>query len=117
MHNHERKQQFKQWLKKGTPRPVKAKVHVRRTKTMVLVFFNSQRMVYTNYVPKDDSVNGNFIAGALRTFLKHLKKKMPETVEGKWFLHCDNALVHTVKGVQEFLAKKTSNCSSFPLST
>jgi hypothetical protein len=84
------------------------------TKTMVLVFFNSQRMVYTNYVPRGDSVNGNFVAGALRTFLKHLKKKMPETVEGEWFLHCDNALVHSVKGVQEFLAKKTSNCSSIP---
>jgi hypothetical protein len=48
---------------------------------MMLVFFNSQRMVCTNYVPKGDSVNGNFIAGALRTFLKHLKKMMPEMVE------------------------------------
>ena len=74
--------------KKGTPGPVKAKVHATRTKTMMLVFFNSQRMVYTNYVPKGDSVNGNFISGALRTFLKHLKKKMPETVEEEWFLHC-----------------------------
>ncbi len=100
--------------KKGTHGPVKAKVHATRTKTMVLVFFNSQRMVYTNYVPKGNSVNGNFIAGALRAFLKHLKKMMPEIVEGQWFLHCDNALLHSVKGVQEFLAKKTSNCSSIP---
>ncbi len=34
------------------------------------------------------SPRANFIAGALRTFLKHLKKKMPEMVEGEWFLHC-----------------------------
>jgi len=27
---------------------------------------------------------------------------------------CDNALVHSAKGVQESLAKKTSNCSSIP---
>jgi hypothetical protein len=52
VHARERKQQFKHWLTKGTPRPVEAKVHVTRTKTMVLVFFNSRGMVYTNYVPK-----------------------------------------------------------------
>ncbi len=51
------------------------------TKTMVLAFFDSRGMVYTNYVPKGKSVNGNFIAGALRTFLKHSKKKMPEIVK------------------------------------
>jgi hypothetical protein len=43
-----------------------------------------------------------------------LKKKMPEMVEEEWFLHSDNALVHSVKGVQEFLGKTTSNCSSIP---
>jgi hypothetical protein len=48
---------------------------------MVLAFFDSRGMVYTNYVPRGDSVNGNFIAGALRTFLKHSKKKMPEIVK------------------------------------
>jgi hypothetical protein len=70
------------WASKG-----KSACH-ETTKTMVLAFFDSRGMVYTNYVPRGDSVNGNFIAGALRTFLKHLKKKMPETVEEEWFLHC-----------------------------
>jgi hypothetical protein len=32
--------------------PVKAKVHAMRTKTMMLVFFNLQWLLYTNYVPK-----------------------------------------------------------------
>ena len=44
--------QSKKWLKKGTPGSVKAKVHTTITKTMVLAFFNSQGIVYTNYVPR-----------------------------------------------------------------
>ncbi len=52
------------------------------------------------------SPRANFIAGALRTFLKHLKKKMPEMVEEEWFLHSDNALVHSAKGVQVIPGKE-----------
>jgi hypothetical protein len=36
------KQQSKQWLPKGHPGPVKAKVHATRTKQMVLAFFDSK---------------------------------------------------------------------------
>jgi hypothetical protein len=35
-----------------------------------------------------------------------LRKKRPETAKGEWFLHWDNAPVHTRKVVQDFLAKK-----------
>jgi hypothetical protein len=52
------------------------------------------------------SPKANFIAGALRTFLKHLKKKMPEMEEGELFLHCENALVHSAKGVQVIPGKE-----------
>jgi hypothetical protein len=38
--------------KRAAVQAVNAKVHATRTKTMVLVFYNSQRMVYTNSVPK-----------------------------------------------------------------
>jgi hypothetical protein len=51
MHTPETKSQSKQWLKKGTPGHVKAKVHASRTKLMVMAFFNSKGMVYNNYVP------------------------------------------------------------------
>jgi histone-lysine N-methyltransferase SETMAR len=114
MHTPETKQQSKQWLKKGTPGPVKAKVHATRTKTMVLAFFDSQGMVYNNYVPRGQTVNAKYIIGALGTFLKNLRKKRPETVKGEWFLHWDNAPVHSAKVVQEFLAKKGIKLLSHP---
>jgi hypothetical protein len=105
MHTPETKQQ-KQWLKQGTPGPVKARDYASRTKTMVLAIFDSQGMVYTKYFPRGDTVNAKYIIRALGTFLKNLRKKRPETVKGEWFLHWDNAPIHTTKVVQEFLQKK-----------
>jgi len=105
MHTPETKNQSKQWLKKGIPGPIKAKVHATRTKQMVVAFFDSQGMVYTNYVPRGTTVNANFIVGALRRFLKAFRAKRPEMAAGEWFLHWDNAPVHTAKVVRDFLAK------------
>jgi histone-lysine N-methyltransferase SETMAR len=47
----ETKQQSMQWLPKEQPGPVKAKVHATRTKQMVLAFFDSKGLLYTNYMP------------------------------------------------------------------
>ncbi len=65
-------------LKKGTPGPVKGKVHDTRTKTMVLTFFYSKGMVYNNYVPKGQTVNKEYVIKALQEFLRKLRKKRPE---------------------------------------
>jgi histone-lysine N-methyltransferase SETMAR len=107
MHTPETKRQSMQWLKKGAPGPVKAKVSATRAKQMVLAFFDDQGMVYTNYVPRGVSVNAAYIVDALRRFLKALRKKRPELVAGEWFLHWDNAPVHTAEVVQTFLAKNS----------
>ncbi len=71
------KQQSKQWMKKGTPGPVKGKVHDTRTKTMVLTFFNSKGMVYNNYVPKDQTVNKDYVLKTLQKFLRKLSFSVP----------------------------------------
>jgi histone-lysine N-methyltransferase SETMAR len=106
MHTPTTKQQSKQWLKKGTPGPVKARVHATRTKTMVLAFFDSKGMVYNNYVPNGQTVNKEYVIKALQEFLRKLRKKRPELVDGEWFLHWDNARVHSAKAVQEYLTKR-----------
>jgi [histone H3]-lysine36 N-dimethyltransferase SETMAR len=106
MHTPTTKQQSKQWLKKGTPGPVKARVHATRTKTMVLAFFDSKGMVYNNYVPKGQTVNKEYVIKALQEFLRKLRKKRPELVDGEWFLHWDNARVHSAKAVQDYLTKR-----------
>ncbi len=58
-HKIQTKQQSGQWLVKGPPGLTKAKVlttkanvHASRTKQMVLAFFNSKGLIYTN-VPRD----------------------------------------------------------------
>ncbi len=55
-HTPQTKQQSKQWLVKGAPGPIKAKVHASRSKQMVLCFFDSKGLIYTNYVPKGSMV-------------------------------------------------------------
>jgi hypothetical protein len=66
---------------------VKAKVHASRTKQMVIAFFDSKRMVYTNYVPRGKTLNANYVIRTLQKFLKALKAKRPELVPGECFLH------------------------------
>ncbi len=56
-HTPETKQQSKQWLKKGKPGPIKAKVHTRRIKQIVLAFFDSKGLIYTNYLPWGTTLN------------------------------------------------------------
>ncbi len=102
-HTPETKQQSMQWLPKGQPGPVKAKVHATRTKQMVLAFLNSKGLIYTNYVPKGTTVSANYIVEALGTFLKILRKKRPQMVAGDWLFHWDNAPVHTAAKVTDFM--------------
>jgi hypothetical protein len=106
MHTPTTKQQSKQWLIKGTPGPVQAKVHATRTKTMILAFFDFKGMVYNNYVPKGQTVNKDYAIKALQEFLRKLRKKRPELVDGEWFLHWDNAPINYPKAVQDYLTKK-----------
>jgi hypothetical protein len=46
-HTPETKHQSKQWLAKGMPGLMKAKVHASRKKQMVLAFFNAQGLIYS----------------------------------------------------------------------
>jgi hypothetical protein len=57
-HTLETTQQSRQWLPKGQPGPVKAKVHSTRTKQMIPAFFDIN-------VPRETTVNANYIMEAL----------------------------------------------------
>jgi hypothetical protein len=58
---------------KGSPGPIKAKVQATRKKQMVLGFFNSKGLIYTNFVPRGWTLNSAYIIEALTHFLKALK--------------------------------------------
>ena len=105
-HTPETKQQSKQWLKKGLPGPTKFKMSASRSKQMVLAFFDAKGLIYTNYVPKGQTVNADYIIEALSKFLKTFKQKRPELASGEWFFHWDNAPVHTAAAVQEWIAAR-----------
>jgi histone-lysine N-methyltransferase SETMAR len=104
-HTPESKMQSNQWTKKGQPGPIKAKVHATKSKQMVLTFFN-KGLIYTNYVPKVQTVNANFIVETLRKFLATFKKKRPNMAAGEWFFHWDNAPVHTAAVVKDWMAAR-----------
>jgi histone-lysine N-methyltransferase SETMAR len=105
-HTPEMKRQSKQWVKKGQPGPLKAKVHASRSKQMVLVFFNAKGVIYMNFVPKGKTVNATYIRTALTRFLKVFRQKRLIVAEQEWCLHWDNAPVHTAATVADFLAAK-----------
>jgi histone-lysine N-methyltransferase SETMAR len=113
-HTPETKQQSKQWVKKGQPVPIKAKVHATRSKQMGLVFFDSQGVIYNDYVPKGKTVNSEYIITALGRFLKTFKQKRQVMASQDWFLHWDNAPAHTATVVQEFLAAKSIKTIAHP---
>jgi hypothetical protein len=50
MHMPEPKMKSKQWLKKSTPDPIKAKVTASSMKKMVIAIFNIKIVIYTNQV-------------------------------------------------------------------
>ncbi len=100
------KKQSMQWVKKGQPGPIKARVHATRSKQMVLMFFDANGVIYTNYVPKGETVNAEYIKKSVARFLKIFRKKRPVMSSQEWFLHWDNAQVHTAATVQDYLAVK-----------
>jgi histone-lysine N-methyltransferase SETMAR len=106
------KKQSKQWIEKGQPGPIKARVHASRTKQMLLVFFDNKGLNYTNIVPRGSMVNANYIVKALGTFMKHLKKKRPEMVSKEWFFHWDNAPAILLPSSKRGWPPTTSSCSS-----
>jgi hypothetical protein len=78
------KQQSKQWLVKGEPGSIKAKVHVSRTKQMVLAFFDSKGLIYMNFMPRGTTVNTNYIVESLGKFLEGIQAE--EAGDGGWGL-------------------------------
>jgi hypothetical protein len=80
------KKQSKQWIKKGKPGPIKARVQAICVKQMVMAFFDCRGLIYTHIVPRA-KINAMYIVKALGTFMKHFKKKRPEMVSRERFFH------------------------------
>ena len=62
---------------------------------MVLAFFTAGGLMYTNIVPKGETVNAADSVKALGLFMKRIRQKRPHMVELGFVFHWDNAPVHT----------------------
>ena len=102
----ETKAQSKQWLPKGTPGPLKARVQASRKKQMVFAFFDSAGLIYQHYAPLGSKINSDYLIEVLGKFLKTFKKKRGPKAAEDWFLHWDNSPLHTAWVTAAFLAKK-----------
>jgi hypothetical protein len=71
---------------------------------MVMANGDIQGLIYTHIMPKWAKINTHYTVKALGTFMRHLKKKRPDMVSREWFIHWDNAPIHTAALVQLWMA-------------
>ena len=91
-HTTETKQQSKQWVKKGSPGPIKCKTQASRVKQMVLALHDRPGLTYNKMVLRGTTVNAVYIISALKVFLIRMKRKRPLKKEASFILHWDNTL-------------------------
>jgi hypothetical protein len=103
-HTPQSKKQSQQWIQKGQPGPIKAKVQASRTKQMLLAFFDNKGLIYTHIIPRGSTVNAKYIVKVLDVFMRHFRKKRPVLAEQRWFFHWDNVPVNTAAFIQDWLA-------------
>jgi len=90
----ETKEQSKQWTSPGEPAPKKAKTVPSAGMVMVTVFWDSQGVIYIDYLEKGKTVTGLYYAELLGRFAAELQKIRPHLAKKKVLFHHDNAPVY-----------------------
>jgi hypothetical protein len=108
----ETKRQSMQWKTTHSPRPKKTRMSKSKIKKMLVVFFDIQGIIMTQYVPPGQTVNQTYYIELLTKLRGKIRRKRPELWKNGWILHQDNAPAHNALSVRQFLAKKTSSCAS-----
>jgi hypothetical protein len=101
LHRPKAKQQSRKCINKGQRGPVQEQVHASKEKRLVLVFFDSQAILYTKNITKETMVNLTYIRIELSRLVNLLKKKMPNMAAGGGYFYWDNAHVHTAAIVRD----------------
>ncbi len=90
------KQQSREWLRSMEPRPQKPQKTLGTRKVMVVMFFDSQGLVYREFVRRPRTVNQLLFRQILTRFDIAFQNRRPRgTAQGRRFLHMDNASPHT----------------------
>jgi len=91
----ETKEQSKQWTSPGEPAPKKARTVPSAGKVMATVFWDSQGVIYIDYLEKGKTVTGLYYAELLGRFAAELQKIRTHLAKKKVLFHHDNAPAHT----------------------
>jgi len=102
----ETRQMSSQWSTSSSPRPKKARQVKSNIKTMLIAFFDIDRLVHHEFVPTGQMVNKEFYKTVLQCLCDAVRRHRPEKWRsGNWILHHDNAPAHRAVTTNEFLAK------------
>lgn len=90
----ETKEQSKQWKHSGSPPPKKAKTCVSAGKVMASVFWDYKGIIFIDYLPKGQTVTGQYYANLLDKLAEKIREKRPGLAKKKILFHQDNAPAH-----------------------
>ncbi len=94
----------REWLMKDKPRPQKHRCNQYGAKVMLVCFFDSQGMIYSEFVQCPLTVNQGIFQGILRRFdAAHSRRHRHAVVNGHKFIHLDNAPAHNAGYTQTLL--------------
>ena len=86
----ESKQQSKQWTAPGECAPKKAKTVLSAGKVMATVFWDSQGIIFIDYLQKGRTITGAYYSILLHRLYEELRTKRPRLAHKKVIFHHDN---------------------------
>ena len=101
----EMKEQSKQWTSPGERAPKKAKTVPSAGKVMATVFWDSQGVIFIDYLQKGKTITGLYYSELLGRFDEALQKKRPRLQRKKVLFHHDNTPPHSSHIVAAKLAE------------
>jgi len=111
----ETKLQSSQWKNPGSPRPKKARMQKSKLKTMLVYFFDQERIIHREFVPPGMTVNADFYCDVLRRLRENVRRKRPQKWQNQTLIiHRDNAPAHRSFKVSQFLAKNNMTVIPHP---
>ena len=98
------KTQSSQWKSPGSPRPKKVKQLRSNIKSMLICFFDQNRIVHKEFVPPGQTVNAAFYVEVLKRLRENVRRKRPDQWRNiTWLLHHDDAPAHAAHLTRRFL--------------
>ncbi|CAK9827766.1 Mariner Mos1 transposase [Anthophora retusa] len=106
----ETNQQSSEWRFSNEPKPKKPRQSRSKIKILMTVFFDCRGVVHFEFLPPGLTVNKEYYVSVLKRLRENVRRKRPELWRNNsWFLHHDNAPVHTSHIVRDYLTKNNIN--------